>query len=211
MGSWMGFGPKKSILAQFWPPKRCHFGPFYIQNGPNGIQKRPKNAIFSQKFFLLQNTSQRVLDGFWASKTHNNVSMTPKWVPKTPISHTKWAKMATKHPFFSKKIFYHTKLLKMAKNHFLGISRAIWGGHGQYLYTYIWFLRWPDRSEMVRNPNWTIWTTFGATQDPCGQGVRKPPKWDPKTAQKRDFFAKFFFAPKHFPKGPGWFLTLRNP
>ena len=47
IGSWLGFGPKKLILGPSRPPTRGHFGPFYTQNGQNGIQKRPKNAFFS--------------------------------------------------------------------------------------------------------------------------------------------------------------------
>ena len=39
------WGPKKLILDPLRPPKRRHFGPFYIQNGRNGIQKQPKNAL----------------------------------------------------------------------------------------------------------------------------------------------------------------------
>ena len=44
-------GPKKLILDPSRPPTRGHFGPFYTQNGQNGIQKRPKNAIFHYIFF----------------------------------------------------------------------------------------------------------------------------------------------------------------
>ena len=47
-------GPKKLGLDPSRPPKRCHFGPFYTQNGQNGIQKRPKTRIF-EKIILLQN------------------------------------------------------------------------------------------------------------------------------------------------------------
>ena len=53
IGSWLGFGPKKLILDPSKPPTRGHFGPFYTQNGQNGIQKRPKNAFFHKFFFAL--------------------------------------------------------------------------------------------------------------------------------------------------------------
>ena len=47
IGSCWVLGPKKLILGPSRPPTRGHFGPFYTQNGQNGIQKRPKNAFFS--------------------------------------------------------------------------------------------------------------------------------------------------------------------
>ena len=85
IGSWLGYGPKKLILDPSRPPKSRHLGPFYTQNGQNGIQKRPKKRIFQGK-----NCSKSFL----------------------PFGHILWAKRpilgSKKNTFFSK-MYFQTK------------------------------------------------------------------------------------------------------
>ena len=66
------------------------------------------------------------------------------------------------------------------------------------------FLRPPDRSRRVRDPNGTIWTTFGAGR------ARKFFRSGVPGVPKKIFPPRIYFVQKRYSLGPGWVLGPKN-
>ena len=75
------------------------------------------------------------------------------------------------------------------------------------------FLRPPDRFRRVRDPNGTIWTTFGppAGPGPAGPGrARKIFRSGVPGAPKKKFSPRIFFVQKRYSLGPEWVSGPKN-
>ena len=145
---------KKLIFGPSIPPERGHFGPFYTQNGQNGIQKRSKNTFF-EKMLLPQVILFRFPDGFPVDLI---------------LAHfvCKKSKFGVKNYVFLKYVFsYKMTFLRSSDQFSLG-SQWCWYLQNDKMYTLGPIERpsgvknGPRRAKNgPQNPTWPIWPYFG--------------------------------------------------